>query len=78
MNKRQRKKKARIYNDWYKGKNINSYDCPCCSWCALHDEELKYHKILFEDRDYWGKIDWNFEVKCPYCRTKFEYWDSNM
>ena len=78
MNRRQRKKIARINNDWNKDKTIYDYDCPCCSWRALNDDELRYHKILHEDKDYWGKIDWDFEVKCPCCGTKFEYSDSNM
>jgi len=78
MNKRQQRKIARIENYWYKGKRINEYDCPYCSWCALNDDEFKHHKTLSEKRDYWGKIDWEFEVKCPWCKTVFEYWDSNM
>lgn len=78
MKVRLRKKLARINNDWYKGKIINDYDCPYCSWCALDDEEMIHHKTLSTDRDYFGKIDWDFEVKCPHCGTKFEYSDSSM
>lgn len=78
MNKRQRKKIARIENNWYKEKGIEDYDCPCCSWCALNDEEMKYHKKLTTERSYLGRIDWEFEVKCPYCNTVFSYWDSNV
>ena len=78
MKIRQRKKIARIKNNWYKGKEIKDYDCPCCSWCALYDDEMKYHKTLSRETDYWGKTDFEFEVKCPHCKTTFVYWDSNM
>lgn len=78
MNKSQRKKIARIENYWYTGKKIMDWECPYCSWNALNDEEMKYHKTLCEDRDYHGRIDWDFEVKCPYCKTVFEYSDSSM
>jgi len=78
MNKRQRKKIARIKNSWYKGKVIEDYECPCCSWSALVDEEMKYHRTLTTERSYLGQIDWEFEVKCPHCKTVFGYWDSNM
>lgn len=78
MNKRQRKKLARIRNDWYKGKKLYENNCPCCSWDALEDEEWKHHKILYSSCDYWGYIYWDFEVTCPYCKTRFEYSDSNM
>ena len=72
MKKRLRKKIARIENDWYKGKELDDWDCPYCSWCALNDDELRHQKILSEERDYFGKIDWDIEAKCPYCKTIFK------
>lgn len=32
MNKRQRKKLARIKNDWYTDKYKEEYNCPVCNW----------------------------------------------
>lgn len=78
MNKRQRKKIARIKNDWFKGKKTYEYDCPCCSWSALNDDEFKYHKTLSQHQYYTGQTNYDFEVKCPCCGIKFQYSDSNM
>lgn len=81
MNIRQRKKRAREINNWYKGKKIYEYDCPYCSWCALDDEEYRYHNIIsqsFGHPEYYGYIEWDVEVTCPYCKTKFIYSDANM
>ena len=81
MKKRQRKKRARVENDWYKNKELSEWDCPTCSWCALDDEEWKHHKVLHTSygyADYYGYKEWDLEVKCPCCGTKFVYCDSNM
>ena len=81
MNKRQRKKRARKINGWYKGKVINDYNCPYCSWCALNDEYYEHHKLLTLRRghpEYSGYIEWDVEATCPYCKTKFRYSNANM
>lgn len=81
MNKRQRKKRARIENNWYKNKEIHSYDCPTCGWCALADENLNYHKVVntrYGHPEFFGYKEWILEARCPCCGTVFEYTDSNM
>ena len=76
MNKRQRKKIARKNNDWYKGIELRKWNCPICGWDSLRDEELKYGKTLWFEKDYWSINRWEFEFTCPYCKTKFSYEDS--
>lgn len=54
--------------------------CPNCGWDALDDWEHSCHKILRKEHTYndcGSSIDYVFEVKCPWCGTKFEYSDSS-
>ena len=78
MNKRQRKKLARIKNDWYTDKYKGEYNCPVCNWNTLNDEEFKHQYIV--DKWYnWSSYGYDFTIhaKCPDCGCEFEYTDGD-
>lgn len=89
MNKRQAKKRRMKFiamND-YPSMPFSDTQCPYCGWesCYSDPEEIRELGGEVKCKGYGGYFDgtysghqWTMEFKCPICKTKFEYDDSDV
>ena len=77
--KRQRKKVARLLLDHTQEHIKHDSQCPTCGYDSeyVHEDYPQNSRIANVGYGYEGTRYWDVLVKCPMCKTKYAFSDSN-